>query len=868
VRWFRAAVVPVVVAAGAVGVVVSVVGGVSSSAPVGAAVTASGGYVALAPTRVLDTRYGTGGVAVGALAAHATVVLTVGGVGAVPGGISAAALNVTVTGPTEAGFVTVWPDGGARPATSNVNFGKAQTVPNMVITPVAGNKIDFYNGSSGSVQIIADIFGYYTAGTAADPGTFAAITPARLLDTRSGIGAPTTGPVTAHAHVTLTIPPTDIPLGAAAVVLNVTAAGPTANGFVTVWGDGASQPTTSNVNFVKGQTVPNLVIAPVGSNGKVDLYNGSAGTVQLIADISGYYLAGTPITDDGAYTALPTPARLLDTRNAIGAPKATVPGRGGVIVAVSGQHGIPTTNVAAVVLNVTVTGPTGAGYITTYADGAPRPTTSNVNYTTGQTTPNLVIAPIGTDGRIVLDAHATGTTQLIADIFGYIQGTPQPTWTPTAAAPLGDATAGASAFFNSVACPGAGSCVAVGDYSSLAGGALMSTLASGTWTDTEVPVPTLPASNAGHPSEANLESVACPAVGTCVAVGIAGFSEREGIIATVSGATVTSIAAPVPSNATATNADTRLYSVACPAAGTCVAVGLYIDNTGVRRGLIDTLSAGTWTARQTTVPAGALATQSDVLTSVACPTTVSCAATGMYGIDPGVQLAVADVLATGTWTAISAPLPSGATATTAQPEINSLACPAAGTCVLVGDYLDPAGVDHGLIESLSGTAMTVQRATLPTGVATVANQDAALTGIDCSGVGACVAVGWYNGARLATIDTLASGTWTATTAPLPVNADSSLSVLNTIACPAAGTCTAVGEYIDGVTHLQGLIETLAGGTWTAVTATLPPDNDAANLDVDLEGVACSGDASTCAVVGFYPNSGTVAAGLLDTLQTN
>jgi len=50
-----------------------------------------------------------------------------------------------------------------------------------------------------------------------------------------------------------------------------------------------SGPTASNLNFIPGQTVPNLVIAPVGTGGKVALFNGSTGTVQLIADISGWF---------------------------------------------------------------------------------------------------------------------------------------------------------------------------------------------------------------------------------------------------------------------------------------------------------------------------------------------------------------------------------------------------------------------------------------------------------------------------------------------------------------------------------------------------------------------------------------------------
>jgi hypothetical protein len=77
--------------------------------------------------------------------------------------------------------------------------------------------------------------------------------------------------------------------GVSAVVLNVTATEPTAPGYITVYPDGVSQPLASNLNFSPGQTVPNLVIAPVGADGKVDFYNGSGGTVQLVADVNGYF---------------------------------------------------------------------------------------------------------------------------------------------------------------------------------------------------------------------------------------------------------------------------------------------------------------------------------------------------------------------------------------------------------------------------------------------------------------------------------------------------------------------------------------------------------------------------------------------------
>src|SRR5665648_694070 len=127
------------------------------------------------------------------------------------------------------------------------------------------------------------------------PGGFTSLSPSRLLDTRAGVGAPK-APVVAGGTVALQVTGRGgVPAsGVSAVVLNVTVTAPTRAGYLTVYGDGAARPWVSNLNFVPGQTVPNLVIAPVGASGKVALFNGSAGTVQLVADVSGYYLAGAP----------------------------------------------------------------------------------------------------------------------------------------------------------------------------------------------------------------------------------------------------------------------------------------------------------------------------------------------------------------------------------------------------------------------------------------------------------------------------------------------------------------------------------------------------------------------------------------------
>jgi hypothetical protein len=89
-----------------------------------------------------------------------------------------------------------------------------------------------------------------------------------------------------------------------------------------------------------------------------------------------------------------------------------------VALQVEGRGGVPVSGVSAVAVNVTVTQPTGSGYVTVYADGVPMPVASNLNFVAGQTVPNLVIAPVGADGKIdltVTDASA----QLIADVSGY-----------------------------------------------------------------------------------------------------------------------------------------------------------------------------------------------------------------------------------------------------------------------------------------------------------------------------------------------------------------------------------------------------------------------------------------------------------------
>jgi hypothetical protein len=362
----RFVVVATVWVMGLAGVLGSVAGSAGSAS---ALVAVRGGFTSLAPARLLDTRTGIGSIA-GAVGPGGTVHLQVASRGGVPNSLlSAVVLNVTVTEPTAPGFVRVYADGATMPDSSNLNYVAGQTVPNLVITPVSPDgKVALYNGSPGTVQLIADVSGYYNFGAPTVPGTFGALAPARLLDTRSGIGAGT-GAVAPGGTVHLQVlgrggvPAT----GVSAVALNVTATEPTSSGFVRVYGDGGPVPDASSLNYVPGQTVPNLVIAPVGANGMVALQSASPGTVQLVADASGYFLSGDPSVA-GAFGAL-APARLLDTRSGLGASVGAVAPGGTVHLQVLGRGGVPATGVSAVVLNVTVTEPTSSGYMRVFGDG-------------------------------------------------------------------------------------------------------------------------------------------------------------------------------------------------------------------------------------------------------------------------------------------------------------------------------------------------------------------------------------------------------------------------------------------------------------------------------------------------------------------
>ncbi len=326
---------------------------------------------------------------------------------------------MTVTGPTAPSFVTVWPTGQTRPNASNINFKANQTVPNLVTVKVgqvpgqlAGTTdldVSLFN-SAGSTDLVADVAGYYGDGTDAAGSTFVPVSPQRLMDTRTGGGS--LGPGGARD---LTVGGVNgVPADAKAVVLNVTVTGPTAPSFLTVYPQGTSTPNASNLNFVRGQTVPNLVTVQLGPTGAVTFFN-MFGSTQVIADLEGYFTAEGDTS--GSHFFPLVNHRILDTRTNMGGISAPIGAGQTKAVAVVGQGGV-IDGAAAVVMNTTVTAPTAPSFLTVYPAGSSEPTASNLNFVPGLTVANLVSSGIGTGGNVSV-SNQFGTVQTIADVAGW-----------------------------------------------------------------------------------------------------------------------------------------------------------------------------------------------------------------------------------------------------------------------------------------------------------------------------------------------------------------------------------------------------------------------------------------------------------------
>ncbi|MGB2569266.1 DUF1565 domain-containing protein [Micromonospora citrea] len=374
-------------------------------------------YRPVTPTRLLDTRAAVGVPGTTPVPPNSEIVLPVDRIGDTPArDVSAVVLNVTATQPTTAGFLTVFPDGSAAPNASNVNFVPGETVPNLVTVPMGDTGVRIRNSGPGTVHVVADLQGWYgRTGSGFEP-----VAPTRVLDTRAAGGTAFGAYATRQLDLSR-----KLPADATAAVLNVTVTAPTRAGVLKVFPAGSATPEASNLNFVAGQTIPNLVVVPV-VDGRVSIHNASSGSTHVVADLAGFY-ASTASGATDAYVPY-GPTRIVDTRtdtgliyrNVHGALEA---GEGGIFRPDFLLHNCwecpePT----GAVLNVTVTAPSAPGFLTVYPHATDMPNASHVNFVARETAANLAVVPTGQWRRIVAANRSRGSTHLVVDQAGYFIG--------------------------------------------------------------------------------------------------------------------------------------------------------------------------------------------------------------------------------------------------------------------------------------------------------------------------------------------------------------------------------------------------------------------------------------------------------------
>lgn len=265
-----------------------------------------------APDRLIDSRtLGTPG----AISAFGTKDLCVSSVG----GPSLIAVNITMIAPAQSGFVTVWPQGAARPNASTINATAGEIVSNYAIIPLSsGDCISLY--SNIQVHYIVDLFARWVDPVALQGRFVPLAVPTRYYDTRNDSGIPPTGVLGAGKVVDLqlggktvnsTLP---IPTSARAVLFNLTTVNAFGPGYMTVYRSGDPiRPFVSNVNFVVEQALPNMVLTRINPSASTDLddqnctASGQLGNLpsqvagcaaffhftggNFIVDVAGYYTA-------------------------------------------------------------------------------------------------------------------------------------------------------------------------------------------------------------------------------------------------------------------------------------------------------------------------------------------------------------------------------------------------------------------------------------------------------------------------------------------------------------------------------------------------------------------------------------------------
>nr|MDQ2957945.1 S8 family serine peptidase [Actinomycetota bacterium] len=381
---------------------------------------AGSGYQPLSqPVRIVDTRSGVGG-RTGALTAG--MQLSVALPASVPADASSVVLNVTGIAAKGTTYLSVFAD----TFSGSTNLSLSSTDPNAAVAAVV--KVNSAHGfkllnRSANTDAVVDVVGYFAAPTATGVAGYAPVTPTRLLDTRSAVGGHLRK-FNPNETYKVSVAPADgsgvVPAGATAAVVNLTALNESGAGYLMAYPNPNSAPSTSSLDY-RTVSRSNLAVVALNTDGSFTLQNRTAKT-DILVDVVGYLSASAP----GRFVTLPAPISVADTRTGKGGRHAAMTANAVLAEDGAGLYGIPY-HASALWTGYDAVAAASTGYLIVYAAGSSVPHTSNMDYGTGRTVANAVVAnlsqPASGAGQFST-INRTGTTNLTQDVFGYFVNPP------------------------------------------------------------------------------------------------------------------------------------------------------------------------------------------------------------------------------------------------------------------------------------------------------------------------------------------------------------------------------------------------------------------------------------------------------------
>jgi hypothetical protein len=348
--------------------------------------------------------------------------------------------------------------------------------------------------------------------------------------------------------------------------------------------------------------------------------------------------------------------------------------------------------------------------------------------------------------------------------------------------------------------------------------------ASATWS-------IVPSPNANSTTDF-LTSVSCTSPDACTA---AGYTETatndETMIEEWNGSTWSLSSSPNP----ASNEGSYLSSVSCTSSDACTAAGYYYTASLIEQTLVEQWNGSSWTI----VPSPNAGTADNMLTAVSCSSASTCVAVGDYE-DGATEQTLIEQFNGSTWSVVTSPN----TKSTLNNQLNAVSCPSATACTAVGSASNGV-VDQTLVVAWNGSTWSIQSSP-----DTASADQNWLYGVSCASATACMAVGYDDTtmAQVALAEQWNGSSWSIVAVPNPISGGSSY--FNSVSCPSAIACTAVGYYFGIGTPNLTFIAQWNGTSWSLV----PSPNKSSKINNELKGVSCT-FGSACTAVGTYVSPG-------------